>query len=252
MEYRPQKKAKFPSIEAGKSIEDVRRAHQDAVPRQGQGRRVPARHARRRRCVYSGEGRPRHRALDRRRGSGDAVGLRLGARARSRRGTPSASRKCSTACSVDRRAAARPAGARPRREPLPRGRRCRRSRPTSCMLKAAKDAQEASSRRTPGASLVDLGDGVLCLEFHSKMNAIGADTVPMMMAGVKEAEQNFQALVVGNDAQQLLGRRQPDAAAARGAGRQLGRRRPDDPRVPERHDGAALRERAGGGGARRA
>lgn len=50
-----------------------------------------------------------------------------------------------------------------------------------------------------GASLVDVGDGVLCVEFHSKMNAIGGDSIAMLQAGVREAEANFQALVVGND-----------------------------------------------------
>ena len=39
----------------------------------------------------------------------------------------------------------------------------------------------------PGASLIDLGDDVLCVEFHSKMNAIGGDTIQMLQAGVKEA-----------------------------------------------------------------
>ena len=50
------------------------------------------------------------------------------------------------------------------------------------------------------AALHDLGDGVLCVEFHSKMNAIGADAVEMLQAGVQEASRNFSALVVGNDA----------------------------------------------------
>jgi 3-hydroxyacyl-CoA dehydrogenase len=55
-------------------------------------------------------------------------------------------------------------------------------------------------KKNAGASLVDIGDGVLALEFHSKMNAIGGDTIQMMHAGVKEAAANFSALVVGNDA----------------------------------------------------
>jgi 3-hydroxyacyl-CoA dehydrogenase len=55
-------------------------------------------------------------------------------------------------------------------------------------------------RKNAGASLVDMGDGVLRVEFHSKMNAIGGDTIQMLHAGVKEASQNFVALVVGNDA----------------------------------------------------
>ena len=55
-------------------------------------------------------------------------------------------------------------------------------------------------KKNAGASLVDLGDGVLGVEFHSKMNAIGGDTIQMLQAGVKEASANFAALVVGNDA----------------------------------------------------
>ena len=55
-------------------------------------------------------------------------------------------------------------------------------------------------KRNAGASLLDLGDGVLSVEFHSKMNAIGGDTIQMLHAGVKEASANFAALVIGNDA----------------------------------------------------
>jgi 3-hydroxyacyl-CoA dehydrogenase len=67
------------------------------------------------------------------------------------------------------------------------------------ILASAKDRQKIVRRNT-GASLIDIGDGVLALEFHSKMNAIGGDTVQMMHAGLKEASENFVALVVGNDA----------------------------------------------------
>ncbi len=67
------------------------------------------------------------------------------------------------------------------------------------LLKAAKDRQRVV-KKNAGASLVDLGDAVLALEFHSKMNAIGGDTIQMIHAGVKEAATNFAALVVGNDA----------------------------------------------------
>ena len=67
------------------------------------------------------------------------------------------------------------------------------------ILKQAKDRQKIV-RKNAGASLVDLGDGVLALEFHAKMNAIGGDQIQMMHAGVKEAAANFDALVVGNDA----------------------------------------------------
>ena len=67
------------------------------------------------------------------------------------------------------------------------------------ILKAAKDRQNVL-QRNPGASLVDLGDGVLAVEFHSKMNAIGGDTVQMLNAGLKEASKNFVAMVIGTDA----------------------------------------------------
>jgi 3-hydroxyacyl-CoA dehydrogenase len=67
------------------------------------------------------------------------------------------------------------------------------------LLKAAKD-RKAVVRRNAGASLVDIGEGVLAVEFHSKMNAIGGDTIEMLHAGIKEATANFAALVVGNDA----------------------------------------------------
>jgi len=67
------------------------------------------------------------------------------------------------------------------------------------LLTSAKHRRQVV-RTNPGASLIDLGDGVLAVEFHSKMNAIGADTLTMLQAGVAEAAANFQALVIGNDA----------------------------------------------------
>jgi 3-hydroxyacyl-CoA dehydrogenase len=61
-------------------------------------------------------------------------------------------------------------------------------------LKRARGVVKAN----PGASLVDLGDGVLCCEFHSKANAIGDDIVHMVRAGLAELETNFDAMVVAN------------------------------------------------------
>jgi 3-hydroxyacyl-CoA dehydrogenase len=53
-------------------------------------------------------------------------------------------------------------------------------------------------KTNPGASLVDLGDGVLCCEFHSKANAMGEDILQMVRAGLTELESNFDAMVIGN------------------------------------------------------
>lgn len=49
-----------------------------------------------------------------------------------------------------------------------------------------------------GASLIDLGDGIALLEFHSKSNAIGLDIVQMINFSVDEVEKNFKGLVIGN------------------------------------------------------
>ena len=54
-------------------------------------------------------------------------------------------------------------------------------------------------KKNAGASLIDIGDGVLCLEFHSKMNAIGGDQVAMMHAAIEETARNFEAMVIAND-----------------------------------------------------
>ena len=76
----------------------------------------------------------------------------------------------------------------------------RRARgPDLRILRAARAARPPVYRNA-GASLVDLGDGVLAVEFHAKMNAIGGDIVDMLQRGVREAEQHFEALVIGNDA----------------------------------------------------
>lgn len=53
-------------------------------------------------------------------------------------------------------------------------------------------------KKNAGASLIDLGDGVACLEFHSKMNSIGGDTIDMLHKSLKEVEDNYEALVIGN------------------------------------------------------
>jgi 3-hydroxyacyl-CoA dehydrogenase len=53
-------------------------------------------------------------------------------------------------------------------------------------------------KKNPGASLIDLGDGVACLEFHSKMNSIGGDTLSMLKFALAEVEKNFEGLVIAN------------------------------------------------------
>ncbi|WKA59722.1 3-hydroxyacyl-CoA dehydrogenase NAD-binding domain-containing protein [Planococcus shenhongbingii] len=49
-----------------------------------------------------------------------------------------------------------------------------------------------------GASLIDLGDGILLLEFHSRSNAIGLDIMQMINYAIDEVEKNYKGLVIGN------------------------------------------------------
>ncbi len=75
-------------------------------------------------------------------------------------------------------------------------------KPAAADLQILRTAKERNGviKKNSGASLIDLGDGVLAVEFHSKMNAIGGDTVQMLQTGIKEAAGSGQALVIGNDA----------------------------------------------------
>lgn len=70
-------------------------------------------------------------------------------------------------------------------------------RPGITVLADLKRARGVVKSNT-GASLIDLGDGVLCCEFHSKANAIGDDIMRMVRAGLAELETNFDAMVIGN------------------------------------------------------
>jgi 3-hydroxyacyl-CoA dehydrogenase len=54
--------------------------------------------------------------------------------------------------------------------------------------------------KNAGASVIDLGDGILNVEFHSKMNSLGTDVIQGLLKGVEMAEAGYRGLVVGNDA----------------------------------------------------
>ena len=71
--------------------------------------------------------------------------------------------------------------------------------PGIIILKSLKDRSGVVLSNS-GASLIDLGDGVVCCEFHSKMNSIGGDLVAMIHAGVGRLGSEFEAMVIGNQA----------------------------------------------------
>ncbi|MBI4455180.1 MAG: enoyl-CoA hydratase/isomerase family protein [Acidobacteria bacterium] len=54
-------------------------------------------------------------------------------------------------------------------------------------------------KRNAGATLRDLGDGIACLEFQSKMNIIGPDVIEMTRVALDLLREDFEALVIGND-----------------------------------------------------
>ncbi|MGE8206548.1 3-hydroxyacyl-CoA dehydrogenase NAD-binding domain-containing protein [Heyndrickxia sp. NPDC080065] len=53
-------------------------------------------------------------------------------------------------------------------------------------------------KKNSGGSLIDLGDGVALLEFHSPNNAIGLDILQMINFSIDEVEKNYKGLVIGN------------------------------------------------------
>ena len=53
-------------------------------------------------------------------------------------------------------------------------------------------------KKNSGASLIDLGDGIALLEFHSQSNAIGLDILQMINFAIDEVEKNYKGLVIGN------------------------------------------------------
>jgi len=64
------------------------------------------------------------------------------------------------------------------------------------------DLKEAGKviKKNAGASLIDLGDGIACLEFHSPKGAIGGDILSMINYSVDEVAKNYEGLVIGNQA----------------------------------------------------
>lgn len=76
-------------------------------------------------------------------------------------------------------------------EPIPR--------PDWIVLPEQKAAGKVVAKNA-GADLIDLGDGVACLEFHTKMNNLDADIFAMVKQSADWLEKDFEGLVIGNEA----------------------------------------------------
>lgn len=69
--------------------------------------------------------------------------------------------------------------------------------PEIISLRSLKE-QNKIVKGNEGASLIDLGDGVACLEFHSPNNAIGADILMMIQQSLEEVRSNFEGMIIAN------------------------------------------------------
>jgi len=70
-------------------------------------------------------------------------------------------------------------------------------KPGIILLPSLKD-REKQVAGNAGASLIDIGDGVACLEFHSKMNAIGEDIMGMIVQSADIVSRDFEGMVIAN------------------------------------------------------
>jgi 3-hydroxyacyl-CoA dehydrogenase len=71
--------------------------------------------------------------------------------------------------------------------------------PEIILLPSLKD-REKKVAGNKGASLIDIGDGVACLEFHTKMNAMGDDIITMVNKSADIVDRDFLGLVIANHA----------------------------------------------------
>jgi 3-hydroxyacyl-CoA dehydrogenase len=74
--------------------------------------------------------------------------------------------------------------------------------PAIILLPALKERKKLV-KSNAGASLIDMGDGVACLEFHSYMNAIGQEIIEMIHESLKIVEKDFVGMVIGNHAERF-------------------------------------------------
>jgi 3-hydroxyacyl-CoA dehydrogenase len=71
------------------------------------------------------------------------------------------------------------------------------------ILPASLKERQKEVKANTGASLIDMGDGVACLEFHTYMNAIGQEIIEMIHESLKIVEKDFVGMVIGNHAERF-------------------------------------------------
>ena len=73
-------------------------------------------------------------------------------------------------------------------------------RPGSLVLLGEQKAAGKLVKKNLGASLIDLGDGVACVEFHTKMNVLDQDIFNIITEAMNRLDSDFDGLVIGNEA----------------------------------------------------
>lgn len=68
------------------------------------------------------------------------------------------------------------------------------------VLRLPKRNDKRAVQSNDSATLFDIGDGVFCVEFHSKMNSVDSDNIQLIVDGLARAEKEGQGLVIGNEA----------------------------------------------------
>jgi 3-hydroxyacyl-CoA dehydrogenase len=75
--------------------------------------------------------------------------------------------------------------------------------PKIILLPSLKERKKIVKENT-AATLVDIGDGVACLEFHTKMNSVNADMIQMISEGCDIVNKDFLGMVVANHDQRMF------------------------------------------------
>ncbi|MGH9682162.1 MAG: 3-hydroxyacyl-CoA dehydrogenase NAD-binding domain-containing protein [Candidatus Acidiferrales bacterium] len=219
MEYRPRQKAKFGSIEAGKAIEDTReRVRALVAPAlEGNGGDKANRFlwaSLSESCLYAARRIPEIANsivdVDRAMRWGfawelgpfemwDAIGVERMARAIEREGKPLPPLVTKVLSSPKKSFYESEKGHASYFDLASTSMQAIAEQPGIIVLKSLKDRTPVVQENS-GASLIDLGDGVLCCEFHAKMNSIGGDIVAMLHAGINRLGSEFDAMVIANQA----------------------------------------------------
>ena len=217
MEYRSRRKAKFGSIEAGKAIEDTRERVRALVAPALEGKDGDKANrflwaSLSESCLYAARRVPEIANsivdVDRAMRSGfawelgpfemwDAIGVERMARAIERAGKPLPPLVAQVLASPKKSFYESEKGRASYFDLASNSMQALTEEPGIIVLKSLKDRMPVVQENS-GASLIDLGDGVLCCEFHAKMNSIGGDIVAMLHAGINRLGSEFDAMVIAN------------------------------------------------------